>query len=963
MNRPCGCCEGVHQIVPEDTSNRPGLSAIRYRIGTHSSFLETMKARLANFPLAQEVLDRCLGSSATFPLAGLRTRDGDDPAIALLDAWALVADVLTFYQERIANEGYLRTATENLSVVELAKLIGYDPRPGVASSVRLAYTLEKDSAVDILAGSRAQSIPGPGELPQSFETSVVLSASDVWNNLQPRMTQPQKLVPGMGVIYAKGVTTNLKANDRLLFDFHNGSTEIRRIVLVEPDNDKNWTKITLQLRPQASQQTLSVNQTVLDAVAATPNLTKVMDSLIAPITKPPAQHPANSLRLPRDLKTAFSPGSEVLPRAVAALRPEIETRLYAGLETAQVTATQKAEVLAFRVRASAFGHNAPLHQNFGGHNQILPPSEWPLHKPVESTLLQRVEERLADAGAPIAASKLTPTEDVNRISLDAVYDKILPGSWIYLERPNADLSGPQLALLSVIGNTAERSRADYGITGKITEIALDPSQQKKWIDPNDDLSAVRSVAVFAQSEPLPLADQPIEDPVGGGSIELDGVYPGLESGRWLIVAGERNDVPKSTKIADAELVMLAGADLEANPAIPGDSLHSFINLASGGLAYSYVRSTVKIYGNVVDATQGESRNEVLGSGDATQPLQEFPLRQSPLTYVAAVTPSGIESTLQVRVNDILWQETDQVAALGPADRAYLTQTDDSANTTVVFGNGLHGARIPTGVENVKAAYRVGIGSSGNVDAGQITLLATKPLGVKEVINPIRASGGADRDGRDQTRRNAPVAVMALDRLVSIQDYADFARSFAGIGKASSVSMAFQGLEMVHVTVAGAENASIDSTSDLFQNLVAAFLKFGDPQQPVQLGVAETLLLVIQASVAILPDYEFESVVPNIRAALLATFGFDSRSLGQSVAQSEVISAIQNVEGVSHVQLTALSAAPETDFTALAAGEVAREISAGLARLGGEGKKILPAQVVFLTPDVTETLVLTELKDA
>ena len=51
----------------------------------------------------------------TYPLRNLKTRDPNDFAIALLDAWATVADVLTFYHERIANEGYLRTATERRS--------------------------------------------------------------------------------------------------------------------------------------------------------------------------------------------------------------------------------------------------------------------------------------------------------------------------------------------------------------------------------------------------------------------------------------------------------------------------------------------------------------------------------------------------------------------------------------------------------------------------------------------------------------------------------------------------------------------------------------------------------------------------------------------------------------------------------------------------------------------------------
>src|SRR5207302_7139154 len=129
----------------------------------HASFLETMQASL---------------SSNDYPaLRALTTREPNDPAIALLDTWATVADVLTFYQERIANEGYLRTATERRSILELARLVGYTLRPGVASSVYLAYTLDEDKSVTppkptattILKGSRVQSVPGPGELPQSYE--------------------------------------------------------------------------------------------------------------------------------------------------------------------------------------------------------------------------------------------------------------------------------------------------------------------------------------------------------------------------------------------------------------------------------------------------------------------------------------------------------------------------------------------------------------------------------------------------------------------------------------------------------------------------------------------------------------------------------------------------------------------------------------------------------------------------
>src|SRR5262245_17479491 len=207
----CGCCEGIHVLTPVEIFNRPGLEALSYRVGMHGSFLETMKARL---------------SSSDFPaLIGLTTREGSDPSIALLDAWATVADVLTFYQERIANEGYLRTAIERRSILDLARLVGYRLRPGVAASVYLAYTLEPtQEKTTIGKGNRVQSVPGPNELPQVFETADTLEAYSKLNLLNPRLTQLQffqsvDAVKGDLTIYLQGTSTNLRANDLLLLGF------------------------------------------------------------------------------------------------------------------------------------------------------------------------------------------------------------------------------------------------------------------------------------------------------------------------------------------------------------------------------------------------------------------------------------------------------------------------------------------------------------------------------------------------------------------------------------------------------------------------------------------------------------------------------------------------------------------------------------------------------------------------
>ena len=125
----CGCCDGVAASTPQRLlSIAPDLSAIAYRIGDYAQFKESLPGGLVVIGIRR--------------LAGLRTRDADDFTLGLIDAVACAADVLTFYQERLANESYLRTATERVSLQEMAKLIGYRLRPGVAAETWLAFALE-----------------------------------------------------------------------------------------------------------------------------------------------------------------------------------------------------------------------------------------------------------------------------------------------------------------------------------------------------------------------------------------------------------------------------------------------------------------------------------------------------------------------------------------------------------------------------------------------------------------------------------------------------------------------------------------------------------------------------------------------------------------------------------------------------------------------------------------------------
>jgi len=200
----CGCCEGIALLTPEDTHNFPGLSALKYRVGTHYSFKQSMLNAISKYP----ALDR------------LTSRYNDDFAVATLDAWATVLDVLSFYQERIINEGYLRTATERLSVLQLAKHISYKLKPGVAAGTFLAFSMNEaqgaPASAIIPVGTKVQSVPEQSQLPQVFETTAQIEARVEWNSI--KLQTEIKFIPKFGdtEIYLKGITTGLQPGDGLL---------------------------------------------------------------------------------------------------------------------------------------------------------------------------------------------------------------------------------------------------------------------------------------------------------------------------------------------------------------------------------------------------------------------------------------------------------------------------------------------------------------------------------------------------------------------------------------------------------------------------------------------------------------------------------------------------------------------------------------------------------------------------
>jgi hypothetical protein len=295
------------------------------------------------------------------------------------------------------------------------------------------------------------------------------------------------------------------------------------------------------------------------------------------------------------------------------------------------------------------------------------------------------------------------------------------------------------------------------------------------------------------------------------SAALADNYPNLAAGDYLLIEDDKGhrDVVRLTstpQVVDAPFV----SSPAGSP--PGSKITIVQWSGTTPLHYDYCAADVTVRGNVVVATHGETVEDSAFTVSPTEPQRlRMPLSNSPLAHLdlstqaltapittGAVSPAPSSftqraphsiSTLELRVNDVLWQQRPSLLDSAPNALVYRVEIDDQGGPTVVFGQGGSGSsgeqfglRPP---ENAKitARYRVGGGAVGNVGAD--TLVQPHPPGsapidwFKKVTNPLAATGGRDLESRDHARRFAPatfkrplVAVTTADYQSRVQDFAN-----------------------------------------------------------------------------------------------------------------------------------------------------------------------------------------------
>lgn len=800
----CGChgeCRGECGAPPTAmvVTNPSGLPQLAYRVGTFQTF---RRALLAHLPGETE-LDPWRPTAST------------DLGLQVVDWWAYLADVLTFYNERIANEHYLGTAVLDTSVCHLVALLGYRPRPGLGARATLAVVASTPAPLVVAQGLAVASKAVPGIESQTFEatrtmvfdppTSVVGPTPDDLTTTAPTAGPPPSSAPGAaqapphlrlvarGGVLVKGVPTGLRVGDRLLLRAKAwGSADAATAVV-------SVTGLVTEKDPSGRKNT----RVLLDGTGGLPSSAVAGDYSLARSRR--AHHLA-SMPAGAAVVTATSLVLDGAARDLVAGDPLLVERPGAGVGTTGGAFTV--------VRLGAYAEEVW----YADASAATP------------------KTRPSDTSIPLVVARLTVGVRAG-VSLTSVAD---PAGEVTVRSGWADVG----ALLDTPVATVT------ALPGRLT-LARPPA------------------ARAGEATPALVQDA---------------------HGRGATVA--------LTPVAGTSDVVVSGAG--------GGSTSG-----AGALA-----APLTVLWDLVEVTRGETvRDELLGTGRASLPGQDFPLAKSPVTFLAdqpGRSGDGWSSTVELRVGGRYWTEVPALYGHGPDETIFETRVDSDGVTHVITPDGEHGRRLPTGAQ-VVATYRVGSGAAVPPPGALTQVLSAVP-NLRAIRNPVAPSGGADPEPAADVRRLAPRSVLTFGRAVSADDYAVVAAAAPGVRRASSEVVWDAGLQRPAVTVwVGDDDAAVAAAR-------TALAAQADPNRTLVVLPAVRLRARLRLTVAVDATFVADTVRQSVVDALLddvrGLFAPGVRRLGETLYRSEIEKVVTDVPGVlssAGIRLFAGRGAPRGTF--------------------------------------------------
>jgi len=306
---------------------------------------------------------------------------------------------------------------------------------------------------------------------------------------------------------------------------------------------------------------------------------------------------------------------------------------------------------------------------------------------------------------------------------------------------------------------------------------------------------------------------------------------------------------------------------------------------------------------IVGAFEGLSKNEDLPVSDGLS-FQQKIIQQVP------IIDGTIETFIDEGSGDQEWTEVDSLASSGSTDLHYITQRDADDIVSIFFGDNANG-KIPLLNSTIRSEFRLGGGLRGNVGANTVVvinstiLLSGQPI-ILTVNNVNSASGGVDRQSASEAKILGPRSLQTLDRAVTPNDYKTLAETIPGVAKAIANPEGFMNVDVfIAPNGGGLPSTALKDQVEAFldaRNCTGTLITMRDPTY---------VDVDILGAVIVKSNFVNKDVETAVLAAITAELAFTNqlRSFGTSVFLSDIFALIDNIEGVSHVNLDKMAPNP------------------------------------------------------
>lgn len=914
--------------IPDLTRwNRAGLDRFRYVDGNAATFLEEIRIGLVEAfhdPLALPEDNPWQALIADIPedesdeeklrrILEAYAGERGDWAMEISRAFSRATHILTETVDAYANEGYLRTATQWDTIRKLAAMIDYVPAPASSAETPLVLLAEDDiEDASVEAGFAVKNEPDDGSAPKIFETLEDVAVATALNALRilDYDHNPEKFAT------ADGPFEPLPADDISLPLWP---------LVEEADVAAGQPAILIDLASGG----LSPLAVRIDTVADDDTALAIIPHDATPGEGGGAGGAVVADRIIGDTRLDIAPAILVTPRLNGPNVVRVtgnhgltagetigwlagDTRHFARINAADANAIElvnPASLPAGSTRLYRARSISRIQFTAAGSNWLLPlASEMPRSGNFAFSFVQP-DGNLAPSmiidttttadfvfdssvGAEVSAIEITVAAAKNASEIlffDAGRDpspaqalSSLPSGFLTVDGNAAGLNGGMQVVLAGDDDALEAQRILYVLHGterSYIRFASAPA-----------LTVITAIHADFSARLAPTGHDRDPTPIGTTILELDSRdiadWPKrLGPGRRVVLESESGIVPAVSTIIDQ-------VDQDRGEIALQADVSELKGFTVGDLI---------VRGNVVMAGHGESKpGKIVGSGDASRGGQSFTLTLDELTHVSdPLFPSGIRAAVDVEIEGRTWQQLPSLRDAFAADAVYTARLDADANLILRFGDGFAGRKLPSGRNNVFVYHRRGAGLGGNLASFGLAKIVNAHAAVADVLQPVEASGGDEREPLESIRDNAAERLAALDRAVSLSDFAALAKAVQGVwhARARATPPAAGRRRGVIVTIVPAGGGVLGIVGDRVAASLAARSIPGvditiEPYEPVALSVHITLNIDTEA-------FDPARVAEAARADVEAAFDLRRRAPGQPVYRSELYAIVETVAGVSN----------------------------------------------------------------